>query len=117
LRTLTDAQGRTGRWFGIMESLKRSVPDQTWLTNVAVEHVPDVPDTIRINGLTVNQARVGETMYRLTQQPQYYKTVDLRFTQTTKVDAHDNVEFELAAHLNQPELEAKVEQVNATKSQ
>src|SRR5256885_1217972 len=37
LVTLTQAEDRTKRWFGIMEGLKRAVPEQTWLTNLSVE--------------------------------------------------------------------------------
>ena len=116
LTTLTDAQKSTNRWFGIMDGLKRGVPEQTWLTNVSVETAADGPQTMRINGMSVNQSRVGETMWRLNQQPDYYKSIDLRYTQTTKLETQDIVEFELGAHLNQPELEAKGAEGNATES-
>ena len=105
LTTLTDAQGRTSRWNGIMEGLKRVVPEQTWLTSISVEGQGEAARVMRVNGITINQSRVGETMYRLTQQPDFYNKVDLRYTRTTKLDQRDNVEFELAAELNQPELE------------
>jgi len=116
LATLTDAQKSTNRWFGIMDGLKRGVPDQTWLTNVSVETAADGPQVMRLNGMSVNQSRVGETMFRLNQQSDFYKNVDLRYTQTTKLDTTDVVEFELAAHLNQPELENKGNEGNATES-
>jgi len=113
LQTLTEAQKTTNRWFGVMDGLKRAVPEQTWLTNLSVEGAVEGPRMLRINGMTVNQTRVGETMFRLTQQPDYYKQVDLRWTQTTRLEERDNVEFELAAHLNQPELDAKTGEANA----
>jgi len=116
LTTLTDAQKSTNRWFGIMEGLKRAVPEQTWLTNVSVESAAEGPQTARINGMTTSQSRVGEAMFRLNQQGDYYKNVDLRYTQTTKIGEQDCVEFELAAHLNQPELEAKEDKNHATQS-
>lgn len=108
LVTLTEAQKTTLRWYGIMDGLKRVIPEQTWLTNISVEKTSDGPQTMRINGVTVNQSRVGETMYRLTLQPDYYKSVDLRYTQSKP--ENQNVEFELAAHLNQPEVEAKLKE-------
>jgi Tfp pilus assembly protein PilN len=103
LTTLTDAQQTTLRWFGIMDSLKRAVPEQTWLTSISVEKSGDTQQMMKIDGVTANQSRVGETMYRLTLQPDFYKKVDLRFTQTTTSETGDNVDFELAAVLAQPE--------------
>jgi Tfp pilus assembly protein PilN len=110
LVTLTEAQDKSRRWYGIMEGLKRAVPEQTWLTNVAVERgSSENGRQLRLNGVTVSQARVGECMYRLSLQPEYYKKVDLRYTQTTKTEQEGQqaVEFELAALLYQPELEKK----------
>ena len=102
LATLTEAQLQSRRWFGMMEGFKRAVPEQTWLTNVSVERAGE-NQTLKVNGVTANQSRVGETMYRLSQQPDFYKKVDLRYTQTLKSEGTDNVEFELAAQLNLPE--------------
>ena len=116
LTTLTDAQQSTRRWFGIMDGLKRAVPEQTWLTNVSVEGNAETGRVMRIDGVTANQSRVGETMYRLSQQPDYYKQVNLRYTQTTKMDTGDNVEFELAAQLNQPDGKPKAGDPNAAKT-
>lgn len=116
LGTLTDAQQSTRRWFGIMDGLKRAVPEQTWLTNVSVEGNAETGRVMRIDGVTANQSRVGETMYRLSQQPDYYKQVNLRYTQTTKMDTGDNVEFELAAQLNQPDGKPKAGDPNAAKT-
>jgi Tfp pilus assembly protein PilN len=114
LATLTEAQQQTRRWFGMLEGFKRAVPEQTWLTNVSVERTPDT-QTLKLNGVTVNQSRVGETMYRLSQQPDFYKKVDLRFTQTLNAQSESSVEFELAAQLNLPEPK-KSGDANATKT-
>jgi len=116
LITLTDAQGRTTRWFDIMEGLKRAVPQQTWLTNVSVEKVGDTNQVMKINGITVNQSRVGETMMRLGDQADYYKKVDLRYTQVTRGELGENVEFELAAELQSMDLPQPQEVANATQS-
>ena len=99
LKTLLEAQTHTARWFGIMEGLKQATPGQTWLTNLAVEKAAEGAPLIRINGMTVSQTRVGETMWRLSQQPQFYAKVDLRYTQTTRQNDSDTIEFELAAKL------------------
>lgn len=108
LVTLTDAQGQTKRWLGMMDGFKRAVPEQTWLTNVSVEKAAENSKILKINGVTVSQSRVGETMYRLSQQPDFYSKVDLRYTQTMKSEREDNVEFELAAQLNLPQPEKAV---------
>lgn len=117
LVTLTEAQGRTKRWFGIMEGMKRAVPEETWLTSLAVERAgAEGGLSIRLNGVTVNQSRVGETMYRLTEQRENFEKVDLRYTQTIKVEDRENVEFELAALLYQPKEPAKAGEENASKT-
>jgi Tfp pilus assembly protein PilN len=108
LRTLVEAQGATARWFGILEGLKRAVPQQTWLTNLSVERNGDGPLTIRVNGLTVSHNRVGETMWRLSQQQEFYAGVDLRYTQTTRLNDVDSIEFELAARLIDPNAPAEM---------
>lgn len=107
LETLTSAQVRTHRWWSVMEGFKRAVPGETWFTNLAVEKSGDDAQTVRINGITANQARVGETMYRLSQQQEFYKKVDLRFTQASQDPEDPKVEFELAAQMNPLEGEAK----------
>jgi hypothetical protein len=71
---------------------------------------------LRVSGSTINQARVGETMYRLSQQPDYYSHVDLRFTRTARNEQGENVEFELAAQLVQPESKATKGSSNATQA-
>jgi Tfp pilus assembly protein PilN len=119
LTTLSEAQKRTSRWYGIMEGLKHAVPEETWLTAVSVEKGgAETPANVRIDGVTVSQSRVGETMFRLSQQPDFYKKVDLRYSQAN-VAQKDQVEFELVAQMNQPELEKKAEKKddpNATKA-
>ncbi len=107
LETLTQAQVRTHRWWSVMEGFKRAIPTETWLTNMAVEKSSDDAQTVRLNGITANQARVGETMYRLSQQQEFYRKVDLRFTQASQDPLDPKVEFELAAQMIPVEGEAR----------
>ena len=119
LITLTDAQTRTRRWTGIMDGLEKAIPTETWLTNLAVEKQGDTGHLMRMNGITSNQTRVGETMYRLTLQPDYYKKVDLRYTQSQARPGEKTpkVEFELAAQLTElPDSSANTGDVDATKA-
>lgn len=118
LKTLEEAQKKTERWRGMLAGFKQAVPEQTWLTSFALESASgDGPRTLRLNGVTVNHGRVGETMIRLLQQPQFYQKVDLRQSTTSSSETSTSIEFELAAQLYQPELQkAKEEKGNAGKS-
>jgi len=113
LMTLGQAQGNTERWLGVMDSLKRVMPAQTWLTNVG----PDGSGGLRINGMTQDTTRVGETMLRINQQSKFYAGVNLNFVRTNQGEAEKgrpSVEFELAAQLQAPEVKG-VENATATK--
>lgn len=121
LDTLTEAQTRTRRWFDILEGLKRSVPDETWLNSVGAEGGigPDETQSLKINGSTTSQERVGETMIRLSQQAELYKPSELKYTQSVRNAEGEMVEFELTAQL-QPlpsqEKQAKKEGEDAAKA-
>jgi Tfp pilus assembly protein PilN len=98
LVTLTNAQSATLRWFDVLDGLKKTVPQQAWLTSLTVEGSKDGEQAVKFNGITVSQKLVGETMLRLNQFS-YYKGVDLHYTQTGKLGKRDTVEFEVAAQL------------------
>lgn len=118
IATLTKAQSSTKTWFGIMDGLKRAIPEETWLTNISVEQNGQTGKTMKINGVTVSQTRVGETMYRLSGQPEFYKRVDLRFTTLNKTSGREAVEFELAAPLatTEPAADANAGGSNASQT-
>ena len=97
--TLVEAQRNTQRWMGIMTSLQRSVPSDTWLTSLAVEGNPKDGYALKVNGVTHTQALVGETMLRLSQVREQYERVDLAYTRPLVVDRSARVEFELKAPL------------------
>jgi len=114
LTTLTNAQGATERWFGILDGLKRSIPPQAWLTSLVVEGAKEGEQAIRFNGITVNQEKVGETMLRLNQLNQY-QDINLHYTQAGKVGDRDTVQFEFAALLKP--LEGRKDEVAQAKTQ
>jgi Tfp pilus assembly protein PilN len=116
IETLTSAQKETQRWLGILEGLKRAVPDQTFLTNVGVEAAGADGKQLKLNGVTDTQARVGETMLRLNGQREFYDRVDLSFTTVNKTDGQEKVEFELKAALHTPEKPAVQGEGNATET-
>ncbi len=94
---LNKAKGRTMRWYNTLDKLTQSVPSSTWLTRIATSVSASQPDPIlSINGVTSEQARVGETMMRLHSNPEF-KSVDLHFTQKGSGNMGDSVEFEIGA--------------------
>jgi Tfp pilus assembly protein PilN len=98
LVVLDKAQSDTMRWYGVLVSLKQTVPIHAWLTSLTVEGGRDEAQTVRLNGVTESQSMVGETMLRLN-ATKLYQAVDLDYTQSGKVGDRDTVEFEVAAHL------------------
>jgi Tfp pilus assembly protein PilN len=98
LLTLVNAQSATLRWYDVLDGLKRAIPPNAWLTSLAVEGSKEAGQSVRFNGVTVSQKVVGETMLRLNEFD-FYKGVDLHFTQAGKVGERNTVEFEVAAQL------------------
>lgn len=98
ITVLDDAVTNTMRWHRVMADLQRSIPPQTWLTNLSVERQQEGQERVRLSGVTVSQKLVGEAMLRLNQN-QLYNGIDLHYTQSGKVGERTTVEFELAAHL------------------
>lgn len=105
LMVLSKAQNDTTRWYDVLVSLKHTVPADAWLTSLNVEGGRDDPQTVRLDGVTETQSKVGETMLRLNearrgpQGPLLYQAVDLNYTQSGKLGDRATVEFEVAAHL------------------
>jgi len=114
IAVLDDAVQNTMRWHGVMADLQRSIPPQTWLTNLSVERQSEGEARVRLNGVTVSQKLVGEAMLRLNQN-QLYNGVDLHYTQSGKVGDRNTVEFELAAHLKP--LKGETNEVATAKTQ
>jgi len=100
IQTLELAQLSTEYWLGVMGGLKRSVPAQTWLTNIQAARQGE-GGQVRITGVTADTTRVGETMLRLNQQTNYYSRVDLGYTRAKMAVGNQspNFDFELAAQL------------------
>lgn len=100
---LNEAKDRTMRWYNTLDRLTQSVPSSTWLTRLATTTSVGSKDLIlNINGITCEQARVGETMMRLHSNPDF-KSVDLHYTQRGAQGATQGVEFEIGASMMTPE--------------
>lgn len=108
LTTLTGAQQQTRHWHDLLEGFKRAIPEGTWLTNLSADASEKEPArNLRIHGITESQSRVGETMYRLSLQEEFYEQINLSYTQTTQVARQPQVEFELTAQLKGTSTEEK----------
>jgi Tfp pilus assembly protein PilN len=113
LMVLSKAQGDTTKWYDVLVSLKRTVPNRAWITSLNVEGGRDENQTVRLAGITETQSLVGETMLRLN-GTKLYQTVDLNYTQSGKLGDRHTVEFEVAAHL--PPAEKPKHDADATKT-
>lgn len=94
---LNEAKTRTMCWYNTLDRLTQSVPALTWLTRISTTTSVASKDLVlNINGLTCEQARVGETMLRLSSNPDF-KSVDLHYTQKGNQGPAQAIEFEIGA--------------------
>ncbi len=103
LRTLTEAQQHTRRWYATINGIARSLPADVWLTSISSTQTQDgekkAPSTvITLTGSTLTQQQVGEMMLRLNTIPTFEK-VDLHYTQQRSYNDFETVDFEVAARV------------------
>lgn len=109
LRTLTEAQQHTQRWYATINGIARCLPADVWLTGISSSQVQDSEKKgqttlITLTGSTLTQQQVGEMMLRLNTIPTFEK-VDLHFTQQRSYSNFETVDFEVAARMQTPEGE------------
>ncbi len=109
LRTLTDAQEHTRRWYATINGIARSLPADVWLTGISSTQVQDTEKkgqttVITLTGSTLSQQQVGEMMLRLNTIPTFEK-VELHFTQQRSYNNFETVDFEVAARVQTPATE------------
>ena len=105
LELLNKAKDDTMRWYNTLDRLTQSLPQSTYLTRVDTKRneKTDEGTTVNLSGVSTSQAKVGETMLRLTAIPDFDK-VDLHFTQATSIEGGAGIEFEVGAamHADKP---------------
>jgi len=123
LNLLADSRETTLMWSQIFQDLSHSMPESTWLSNVASVHSTDAsanvassaaagsPATpapkpvsklvLTLRGTSENQRLVGDAMLKLGQFPEF-KQVDLNFTSKGGNAEMEAVDFEVAAVVNEP---------------
>ena len=106
-------QARTGtmRWYNTLDRLSESMPSSTWLTRISTGPVKEGDEDMVLSlvGVSPTQARVGETMMRLSVNPDFQK-IDLHFTRKTCIGLASAIEFEIGATLTtayKPKEEAR----------
>lgn len=109
LRTLTEAQEHTRRWYATINGIARCLPADVWLTGISSSQTQDGekkgPTTvITLTGSTLTQQQVGEMMLRLNTIPTFEK-VELHFTQQRSYNNFETVDFEVAARVQAPKEE------------
>lgn len=109
LRTLTEAQQHTQRWYATINGIARCLPADVWLTGISSSQVQDSEKKgqttlITLTGSTLTQQQVGEMMLRLNTIPTFEK-VDLHFTQQRSYNNFETVDFEVAARMQTPKGE------------
>jgi len=94
---LNQAKSRTMRWYSTLDRLTQSMPASTWLTRLSTStNVTTKALVLNINGMTSEQARVGEAMMRLQSNPDF-ASVDLHYTQKGTTSGTHAIEFEIGA--------------------
>jgi Tfp pilus assembly protein PilN len=107
LRTLTEAQQHTQRWYATINGIARCLPADVWLTGISSSQAQDSEKkkqstVITLTGSTLTQQQVGELMLRLNTIPTFEK-VELHFTQQRSYNNFETVDFEVAARMQSPE--------------
>jgi len=112
LQLLADSREKTLLWYSIMQDLSRSMPANTWLTDVTTVKTMQVSAptgesaaqtrtqkvSLKLRGTSTSQMMVGETMIRLNNWPEFER-VDLSYTQQGGREDATTVEFEINAPL------------------
>ncbi len=104
---LNQAKTNTMRWYNTLDRLTQSVPASTWLTRLSTTtDITTKALVLNLNGMTSDQANVGETMMRLQANPDF-KSVDLHYTQKGTMNAVQAIEFEIGASFVGPTTESQ----------
>ena len=110
LDLLNQAKTGTMRWYNTLDRLTESMPSSTWLTRISTGPVKEDEDMVlSLVGVSPTQARVGETMMRLSVNPDFQK-IDLHFTRNKCVGLASAIEFEIGATMTaayKPKEEAR----------
>lgn len=116
LELLGQARTNTMRWYNSLDRLTASLPSSTWLTRIStVSQATNTAMVININGVSINQAKVGEIMMQMGKNPDL-DGVDLHFTQKTNINSANAIEFEIGAKMKSTEQNKEVQKNGTSQS-
>ena len=100
LDLLNQAKDATMRWYDTLDRLTQSLPQSTFITrmNTAAGTGSNPASTLNMVGVSASQEKIGETMLRLQNIPDFEK-VDLHYTQKSAAMDSNAFEFEIGAVL------------------
>jgi Tfp pilus assembly protein PilN len=117
LGLLYEAKSSTMRWYNILDSMTRSIPQPAYINSLnsgneiinlimngadknSGKNIANLSTTLNIIGIATSQAQVGETMLRLNKIPEF-KTVELKSAKNCGPGLIQGVNFEIKATLNE----------------
>lgn len=100
LELLSQAKESTMRWYNTLDRLTQSLPQSTFITrmNTSIGTGSGAASTLNMVGVSASQEKIGETMMRLHNIPDFEK-VDLHYTQKSAATDAAAFEFEIGAVL------------------
>lgn len=102
-----ESREHTLRWYSYLQVVARSLPENTWLTRISPAtgqqvQQPGTPPpnaVVNVQGITLSQKLVGETMLSLNRYSTLLDKVELHYTQEGKIGETPTVEFEVATNI------------------
>ncbi|MCC6483838.1 MAG: PilN domain-containing protein [Armatimonadetes bacterium] len=102
-----ESREHTLRWYSYLQVVARSLPENTWLTRISPAtgqqvQQPGTPPpnaVVNVQGITLSQKLVGETMLSLNRYSALLDKVELHYTQEGKIGETPTVEFEVATNI------------------
>jgi Tfp pilus assembly protein PilN len=107
LGLLNEAKVSTMRWYNILDKLTESLPTPTYLTQITSseklvstgsgkDKTSDIMTTVSVQGSTSTQSKVGETMLRLGEIPEF-DGVSLNYSRLDTNGGIDTLSFQMNA--------------------
>lgn len=102
-----ESREHTLRWYSYLQVVARSLPENTWLTRISPATgqqvlqpgAPPPNAVVNVQGVTLSQKLVGETMLSLNRYSSLLDNVELHYTQEGKIGETPTVEFEVATNI------------------
>lgn len=126
LGLLNEAKVSTMRWYNILDKLSESLPTPTYLTQITsseqvqsagtgTSKTSDIMTTVSLQGSTSTQSKVGETMLRLGEIPEF-DGVELSYSRIDTNGGLDTLSFQMNARVKDSGIFEEADKNGTTKS-